>query len=95
MVGFDPVGDLLARLRAEHGHLALFFTNPLHAQAIAVVWRPAAFLPSPMAVLQARRHAPVAAAGGSGAPVLVPNVMELLAEWRALGQGLVDHIHLL
>ena len=54
VVGFDPVEDLLRRLAASHSHLALFFASPLHTEAIGVVFRPQAFLPSTFAVLQVR-----------------------------------------
>jgi hypothetical protein len=91
VVGFDPVSSFVERLEEEYGELALFFTNPLHSTLIAVLWRPAAFLPSAFAVLQSRRHMPAA---GSAAPMLVPNVMEILAEWKFKGQGLVSHIEL-
>lgn len=60
-----------------------------------MVWRPRAFLPSPFAVLHTKGKLPVKVGGEGGKetmPFLLPNVAEVLSEFRRLGEGLVEEV---
>ena len=46
LVGLRPVEGALRELRRRFGSVALFFCDALAGDAVAVVWRPAAFLPA-------------------------------------------------
>ncbi|KAG5179918.1 Nrap protein-domain-containing protein [Tribonema minus] len=102
--GLDPVAQLVRELRRRFGHLALFLRDALAGSSVAVVWRPAAFLPAPLAPLAAR-YAAAAAAGGGGAAAAaaaaaalpadalsVPNVAQILAEMRAVAGDMADAV---
>ena len=97
LVGADPVRELADRIEAEMGdkvlvlHAGGAFAGPW-AREIRAVWRPAAFVPKPFGVMQAAHAAPV---GDGAAGFLVPNVPQLLAEMRSLGEGLIERIDLL
>ena len=60
----------------------------LEGKAIAVRWRPSAFLPVPFRTTTARSMIPIASVPG-GQVLMVPNVLEILEDIVALGQGLV------
>ncbi|KAG5179919.1 Nrap protein-domain-containing protein [Tribonema minus] len=103
--GLDPVAQLVRELRRRFGHLALFLRDALAGGSVAVVWRPAAFLPAPLAPLAARYAAPAVAGGGGGGaaaaaaaaalPVdalAVPNVAQVLAEMRAVAGDMADAV---
>lgn len=45
-MGFTPVLDLVRQLESTFGGLALFFVDELQQDAIYLVWRPQAFLPT-------------------------------------------------
>mmetsp|Transcript_15056 Transcript_15056/g.35024 ORF Transcript_15056/g.35024 Transcript_15056/m.35024 type:complete len:642 (-) Transcript_15056:94-2019(-) len=101
----DRVGKLLRTLEAQFGHLAVFFLDRLNGQAIALRWKPTAFLPVPFRVNAA--HAMIVLASSAGADAaqhsgkkakrekegegagMVPNVLELLQDMLDLGDGLI------
>ena len=107
VVGFDPVRDYQERLVKRYGGMALFFMAGGEGgwrEGVAVVFRPRAFLPSSFAVLQTRGKLPVkvqvegegeGGREGGGVPVLLPNVAEVMSEFRRLGEGIVDEVVLL
>jgi hypothetical protein len=107
VVGFDPVREYRERLVRRYGGMALFFMAGGEGgwrEGVAVVFRPRAFLPSSFAVLQTRGKVPVKVKGeggreggkeGGGMPVLLPNVAEVVSEFRRLGEGIVEEVVLL
>lgn len=107
VVGFDPIREYQERLVKRYGGLALFFVAGGEGgwrEGVAVVFRPRAFLPSSFAVLQTRGKVPVKVQmegegeGGrerGGLPVLLPNIAEVISEFRTLGEGIVDEVVLL
>ena len=85
LVGFDPVGRLLAALEGRFGHLAAFCGDAAGGfPVVGVKWLPAAFVPGPLR--PATAHAVVEVGPG----LVVPNLPQALAEMAALGEGLVD-----
>lgn len=102
VVGFDPIGDLVSELRRRFGHLAVFF-SPGAAGAsgiIGLVWRPSAFVPRPYNVNRSR-HMMVVGDGegdgqvqGRGGALMTTNVLEVLAEMKALGGDMFEGVHL-
>lgn len=102
VVGFDPIGDLVEELRRRFGHLAVFF-SPGAAGAsgmVGLVWRPSAFVPRPYNVNRSR-HMMVVGDGegegqgrGRGGALMTTNVLEVLAEIKALGGDMFEGVHL-
>jgi hypothetical protein len=98
VVGFYPVRELLDRLQSTFGELALFMVNELHTDVIAVVFRPRAFLPTTFSVMQSRHMLPVRAEAGKGyksQPLMLPNIPEILMQFRAMGVGVVGEVTVL
>ena len=97
-VGEDPVADLVERLRATYGALALFFYDGLGGRQIALKWRPAAFMPTKLAAAAAEHRTVVPRAAApldaeSGAPPeawVLPNLADVLAGMVQMGGGLVQ-----
>ena len=81
-IGDEPVAQLVERLRADYGSLALFFYDQLGGRCIAVKWRPAAFLPGPLKPSSAQHRMLV----GEWA---LPNVGDVLAGMVQASGGLV------
>ncbi|TYZ58379.1 hypothetical protein PybrP1_001999 [[Pythium] brassicae (nom. inval.)] len=98
MVGFDPAQQLLDELTAAFGHLALFFFNGVERRAIALSWKPQAFLPAKFRAVTSHLLAPLPAARGDGddgaRTLAVPNVFEVLAEIRRMGGGMIRAVAL-
>lgn len=65
VLGFDPIGQFYTRVQRLYGqHLALPpFLSPLHQDALALTFRPRAFLPGPFTVLQVRGKKPKTVGG--------------------------------
>eukprot|EP01027_Heterolobosea_sp_BB2_P006497 GEZU01009815.1.p1 GENE.GEZU01009815.1~~GEZU01009815.1.p1 ORF type:complete len:184 (+),score=45.50 GEZU01009815.1:36-587(+) len=55
---------------------------------IYVAWNPVAFLPSDFKVANATATMPIA--GGK----IIPNVFEILSDFRSMGQGMVAHVRI-
>eukprot|EP00752_Nemacystus_decipiens_P010134 g9031.t1 len=105
VVGFDPIGDLVSELRRRFGHLAVFF-SPGSAGAsgiVGLVWRPSAFVPRPYNVNRSRHMMVVGdlegkgegegQGTGRGGALMVMNVLEVLAEMKALGGDMFEGVH--
>lgn len=67
----------------------------LEGKAIAVRWRPAAFMPRPFKPAEAHLMLPLPAHEEGGAALMVPNVAEVLAEMLALGRGVLTRAELI
>lgn len=105
VVGFDPIGDLVAELRRRFGHLAVFF-SPGAAGAsgiVGLVWRPSAFVPRPYNVNRSRHMMVVGdgqgggegqGKGRGGGALMTTNVLEVLAEMKALGGDMFEGVNL-
>ena len=102
MVGFDPIGDLVSELRRRFGHLAVFFSPGAAGSSgiIGLVWRPSAFVPRPYNVNRSRHMMVVGDGGGDGqgkgggGALMTTNVLEVLAEMKALGGDMFEGVHL-
>lgn len=102
VVGFDPIGDLVSELRRRFGHLAVFFSpGPAGASGmIGLIWRPSAFVPRPYNVNRSRHMMVVADSEGEGqgkgrgGALMTTNVLEVLAEMKALGGDMFGGVHL-
>lgn len=99
----EEVAAYVRALEARHGGLALFFYDRNGGAAVALKWRPRAFLPAAWKpadaqgrLLLSRAAAPERKdAGALGASSwLLPNVPELLEDMRAMSDGLVRRARL-
>eukprot|EP00903_Cladosiphon_okamuranus_P015535 g14342.t1 len=102
VVGFDPIGDLVAELRRRFGHLAVFFSPGAAGTSgiVGLVWRPSAFVPRPYNVNRSRYMMVVGDSQdevqglgkGRGGALMTTNVLEVLAEIKALGGDMFDGV---
>lgn len=89
----------MAELRRRFGHLAVFFSPGPAGSAgkIGVVWRPSAFIPRPFNLNRSRHMLAAGDQGegkGGGEGVLVTmNVLEVLAEIKAVGGDMLEGVH--
>lgn len=101
VLGFDPIGDLVAELRRRFGHLAVFFSPGPGGTSgqIGVIWRPSAFVPRPYNVNRTRHMMVFGGEGevagkGLGGVLTATNVVEVLSEMKAVGGDMVTGVHL-
>ena len=66
----------------------------LCGDTIGVVWHPSAFLPRALRVNDTKLSCPVGRGAGDSPDKVVPNVVEILARMRDLGEGLVSTVQL-
>lgn len=104
MVGFDPLNQYVQMLRLHFGHLALFFLDAFGGTSVDVVWRPQS--EKPFHVTKASYAMPVAVEDSDNGTntnskkrkkpkvIAVPNIQEVLAEFRMMGEGLISHIEI-
>ena len=73
------------------GDLAMFFYDQLGGDIVAVVWKPAAFLPCPFRVTEVHNRIPIEVSQLDKVQT-VPNIVSILADCQSLGKGLVERI---
>lgn len=104
LVGFDPLALFLRKCAERFGHLGTFCADAHGGRVVAVKWDPAAFAPAPLQVATAHTSLPcqfTAGAGGAAslqqqqAVMAVPNVVQVLHEMAAIGEGLTAQVLLL
>ncbi|KAG8469327.1 hypothetical protein KFE25_007845 [Diacronema lutheri] len=88
-LGVDRVGALVRELESTYGHLAIFFLDRLEGKAIALRWKPTAFVPVKFRVGAARSMIALPGASRAEPVLMVPNVLELLQDMLDLGEGLL------
>ena len=92
-LGVDPVRALMRTLRECYGELAIFAYDGLGGCAIALKWRPAAFLPTPVRVAATTHRLMMPRVASSATSVeaswTVPNVADVLVEMAEMGGLLV------
>jgi len=91
LVGFDPVKKYVQLLDETFGDLAMFFYDQLGGDIVAVVWKPAAFLPCPFRVTEVHNRIPIEVSQLDKVQT-VPNIVSILADCQSLGKGLVERI---
>lgn len=95
IIGFDPIGDLVLELQRRFGELAVFFSSgPAGSTGnIGVIWRPAAFAPRSYNVKRSRYMTLIGQGDEAGGKVMAAaNVLEILAEMRAMAGDMIDDI---
>jgi len=90
---FDPIGKFVEALEENFGDIALFFYDQLGGGVVAVVWKPAAFMPRNFRVTDAQHALPLEVKGIKGVQT-VPNIVSVLADFRSLGEGLVESVEM-
>ncbi|CAD7698748.1 unnamed protein product [Ostreobium quekettii] len=98
LIGFDPVARYIGELEGRFGRLALFCHDPHGGRVVGVKWRAEAFLPQPMDPSCSHFLIPhgVMPAGDASADMqFVPDVMAVVEDMLALGEGLVHDVQLL
>eukprot|EP00003_Mantamonas_plastica_P025625 TRINITY_DN506_c0_g1_i7.p1 TRINITY_DN506_c0_g1~~TRINITY_DN506_c0_g1_i7.p1 ORF type:complete len:967 (+),score=365.77 TRINITY_DN506_c0_g1_i7:130-3030(+) len=102
LVGLDPVQCYISDLQMRFGEFALFFYNETCPHTVYVSWKPKAFVAQPFKLVQSSYRFPVDVDMGSGSSsssssnkiqsATVPNIFEIVAEFKAVGEGLVDQV---
>lgn len=93
-IGDEPIAALVARLTLAYGSIARFFYDGLGGRAIALKWKPAAFLPTALKAPAAQHRMLVATGcgdkdGAAAEAWALPNVADALAGMVQLGDGLI------
>jgi len=104
VVGMDPVSEYQKKLVKRYGGLALFFMAGAeggHREGLAVRFRPRLFLSSSFSVLQSRGKIPIKVKpdeekreniDGEGVSFMLPNVGEVLSDFKRLGEEIVEEV---
>lgn len=90
LVGLDPLKNFVDVLTGSLGHVAVFCCDALGGDTIGIKWRPQAFLPAAFSADVAHVAMPLAASGQPS--VCVPDILAILSEVHALGEGLMQDI---
>ena len=56
---WDPIKSLVSELRSKFSEYAVFFYNEFSPDIIALIWRPAAFVPKSFSVMLSEFQSPV------------------------------------
>lgn len=56
---WDPIKSLVSELRSKFSEYAVFFYNEFSPDIIALIWRPAAFVPKSFSVMMSEFQSPV------------------------------------
>ena len=56
---WQPVKSLISKLRSQYGEYAVFFYNEFSPDIIAMIWRPAAFIPKAFSAMMSEYQSPV------------------------------------
>jgi hypothetical protein len=56
---WHPVKSLISKLRSKYGEYAVFFYNEFSPDIIAMIWRPAAFVPRAFSAMMSEFQSPV------------------------------------
>ena len=95
--------EVVAELRRQFAHVALFFWNGLAGADVGVVWRPRAFLPQKFAILNCDDRTPCGTSGSGGgnssvgagagsSDYTLPNVPALIQRMLAVADGLIADV---
>lgn len=77
-------------MRLKYNKYALFFWNGLKGDAIYIMWKPAAFLPKKLTILESTLRQPVSFDdSGKGDQLTITNIAELLTNIISACDGLV------
>ena len=85
--------EIVAAMRAQFGHLALFFWNGITGDSIHIVWKPAAFIPQSFGILDCAVGFPLPDLneggnnGGEGAGLMAFNALEIIGRILSLCNG--------
>eukprot|EP00123_Amoebidium_parasiticum_P006098 comp17152_c0_seq1/m.15971 comp17152_c0_seq1/g.15971 ORF comp17152_c0_seq1/g.15971 comp17152_c0_seq1/m.15971 type:complete len:1225 (-) comp17152_c0_seq1:790-4464(-) len=103
VANLEPVEKYVSLLRTYFSQYALFFYDRDGGDTVGVVWLPKATASHPFSIAQAAQSMPVSVKtpvpgkkkGAAPSPVsLVPNLASMIAQFRLLGQGLVESVNL-
>jgi len=87
----NALEDFVQKLTTQLSPICLVFRD-LDARAVALKWRPAAFLPQHQHVLMGAVPHTMLRGQDGGVPICVPNVLALTSLVASLGEGLVSEI---
>lgn len=94
---------VLTNLRREFGKFALFFWNANLGDHVYVIWKPAAFLPKNMSIMDIsyktalilEPSASLSSPSGSQMVVTIPNTLEILTKMLHSCQGYIERFDLI
>jgi len=93
LIGVDPVEEYVAALKLHFGKFAIFFHNGLMPKRVYVVWRPSCKIPKGFNISETK-HANLSQEE-DGDLTLMPNIDEILHDFKVLGDGIVDEVKLM
>lgn len=93
LVGFEPVGEYVARLEERFGDLAVFCYDEYGGDVLTIRWLPEMFIPKPLNPVNCVGYIPLS--GETNQAHVVPDVLSIIEEMSDLGQGLVQNIQFL
>jgi len=101
LVGFNPIENYMDDLQARFKDVAVFFYDQLGGDKVGVVWNPSYFLPHTFRLANVTFALPLTHCTkenkdkkSSSSSLIIPNVFEMLADLRSLGDGFVLNVSL-
>lgn len=94
----NPVqAEIVDRLRARFGRMALFFWDCLQGREVGIVWRPRRFESQTLSILEARHKLPIELSldSNDGGAFTVVNTTELMADILAACDGTIAEVQFL
>lgn len=91
---WHPVKSLISRLRSKYGEYAVFFYNEFSPDIIAMIWRPAAFVPKAFSAMMSEYQSPVLKDWKDDS-LVIANTDELISEIGYAGRDILSDIKVL
>ena len=91
---WHPVKSLISRLRSKYGEYAVFFYNEFSPDIIALIWRPAAFVPKAFSAMMSEYQSPVLKDWKDDS-LVIANTDELISEIGYAGRDILSDIKVL
>lgn len=91
---WHPVKSLISRLRSQYGEYAVFFYNEFSPDIIAMIWRPAAFVPKAFSAMMSEYQSPVLKDWKDDS-LVIANTDELISEIGYAGRDILSDIKVL
>jgi len=91
---WNPVKSLISRLRSKYGEYAVFFYNEFSPDIIAMIWRPAAFVPKAFSAMMSEYQSPVLKVWKDDS-LVITNTDDLMSEIGYAGRDILADIKVL
>ena len=91
---WNPVKSLISKLRSKYGEYAVFFYNEFSPDIIAMIWRPAAFVPNAFSAMMSEFQSPVLKCWKDDS-LVIANTDDLMTEISYAGRDMLSDIKVL